>query len=405
MEARNRLDGKRILLGVSGSIAAYKAADILRRLQDNGAEVRVVMTGNAERFISRLTFEALSGKPVPGAAFPDWEQPGIGHIDVTDQLDVAVVAPATANLIGKLASGIADDTLTTALTALDCPLVIAPAMNDRMYRSPVVQKNIAFLREQGVRFVEPGTGQLACGSIGQGRLADVDVIVRAVGDALPAGDLAGLTVLVTAGPTREPIDAVRFISNPSTGKMGFALADAARSRGAEVILVSGPTDVPPPRGLTFIPVKSAADMKQAAMEHAKSADIVIMAAAVSDFRPVSAHNRKIKKQEAPTVIELERTDDILAAVGTIPGRRMLVGFAAETDDLLNNAVKKLKDKKLDMIVANDLLKPGAGFAADTNAVTVLDSAGSRTELPVMPKTKIAEILIDKIVEFRKKNFF
>ncbi len=405
MEARNRLDGKRVLLGVSGSIAAYKAADILRRLQDNGAEVRVVMTGNAERFVSRLTFEALSGKAVPGAEFPDWEQPGIGHIDITTDLDVALVAPATANLIGKIASGIADDTLTTALTAIECPLIIAPAMNDRMYRNPVLQKNIAFLKEHGVRFVEPGTGSLACGATGQGRLADVDLILQTVSEAVPAGDLAGLTVLVTAGPTREPIDAVRFISNPSSGKMGFALAAAARGRGADVTVVSGPTEVQPPRGLTFIPVKSAADMKQAVMEHVKRSDIVIMAAAVSDFRPVSAHNRKIKKQEAPAVIELERTDDILKAVGTVPGRRMLVGFAAETDDLLNNAVKKLKDKKLDIIVANDVLKQGAGFGADTNAVTVIDSSGSRTEIPLMLKTKIAELLMDKIVEFRKKSFF
>lgn len=400
METRNRLDGKRVLLGVSGSIAAYKAVDILRRLQDQGAVVRVVMTRNAERFVTRLTFETLTGSSVPAADFPDSEQPGIGHIDVTDRLDIALVAPATANVIGKIASGIADDTLTTALIAADCPIVMAPAMNDRMYRNPVVQKNIAFLTGQGIRFIEPATGSLACGSVGQGRLADVEMIVQAVSESLPAGDLAGVTVLVTAGPTREPIDAVRFISNPSTGKMGYALASAARARGAEVILVSGPTHVVPGDGMTVVSVNTAADMNQAVMEHVKGSDIVIMAAAVSDFRPASPVARKIKKQEAPTKIELERTADILTAVGKAPGKRIVVGFAAETDDLSENAIKKLRDKNLDMIVANDLLQQGAGFGGDTNAVTLIERSGFQTELPVMPKTKIAELILDKIVQLR-----
>jgi phosphopantothenoylcysteine decarboxylase/phosphopantothenate--cysteine ligase len=391
-----------VLLGVSGSIAAYKAVDLLRRLQERGAEVRVVMTRNATRFVSPLTFETLSGQPVPSGEFQDWEQQGIGHIDITAGLDIAIMAPATANVIGKLASGIADDALTTAFTAVDCPLVVAPAMNDRMFRNPVVGRNIALLKELGVRFVEPGTGPLACGTVGQGRLADIDHIMNEISAVLPAADLAGATVLVTAGPTREPIDAVRFISNPSTGKMGFALASAARARGADVILVTGPTLIPPPAGITVVPVTSAAEMQQAVMSHVAQADIVIMAAAVSDFRPSMSHDRKIKKQEAPTVLQLERTEDILAAVGRTPGKRLLIGFAAETDDVVGNAVKKLKDKNLDMIIANDLLRPGAGFGVDTNSVTIIERSGSVTELPVMAKAAIATRIFDKIAELKKK---
>lgn len=246
MEPRNKLAGKQVLLGVSGSIAAYKAADVLRRLQERGARVSVVMTRHAERFVTRLTFEALSGNPVPDPEFQD--RPGIGHVDLTSGIDAALVAPATADLIGKVASGIADDTLTTSLMAVACPLIMAPAMNDRMYRNPAVQRNISLLKERGVRFVEPGTGHLACGTEGQGRLADTDLIAQAVSDSFPDADLAGLTVLVTAGPTREPIDAVRFISNPSSGKMGYACAAEASARGAKVILVSGPVVSDPPGG-------------------------------------------------------------------------------------------------------------------------------------------------------------
>jgi phosphopantothenoylcysteine decarboxylase/phosphopantothenate--cysteine ligase len=395
-------DGKRILLGVSGSIAAYKAVDVLRRLQELGADVRVVLTANAERFVSRLTFETLSGHPVPDADFQGWGTSGIGHIEVTDGIDLAIVAPATANIIGKAASGIADDTLTSALIALDCPLVLAPAMNDRMYRNAVVQENIARLKARGVTVVEPGTGSLACGTIGQGRLADTDVIVRTLAGCLPCRDLEGATVLVTAGPTREAIDAVRFISNPSTGKMGFALAAAARNRGARVILIAGPGEAAPPAGLEFIRITSAADMYAAAMEHADRADIVIMAAAVSDFKPSTAAERKIKKQEAPMMIHLEQTKDILLHLGSVPGKRMLVGFAAETDNLVENAGKKLLEKHLDMIIANDLRQKGAGFACDTNSVTILDRSGGVAELPIMSKGDIAERILDKIVELRKK---
>jgi len=402
VEPRTRLEGKRILLGVSGSIAAYKAVELLRRLQEQGADVRVVLTRNAERFVTSLTFETLSGNPVPGAEFQEREQAGIGHIDLTGGLDLAVIAPATANVIGKVASGIADDTLTTALTAVECPVIMAPAMNDRMYRNAVVRKNIALLRAQGIRFVEPGTGELACGTVGQGRLADVDLILREIAAALPPGDLAGMKIVVTAGPTRERIDAVRFISNPSTGRMGFALAAAAYGRGADVVLISGPTEVIPPRGPVLIRVTSAAEMLQAVLEHRTRADVLIMAAAVSDFKPARSSERKIKKQEAATMLELARTEDILATVGRLPGRPLLVGFAAETDDLLDNARKKMKEKDIDLIVANDLSKQGAGFAVDTNSVTLIERSGGMTEIPLMPKAEIAARIMDKIVELKKR---
>lgn len=399
---RNSLQGKRILLGVTGSIAAYKAVDILRRLQDQGADVRVAMTKNAARFVSPLTFETLSRHPVPCAEFQEREQPGIGHIDITEGLDIALVAPATANVLGKVASGIADDTLTTALLALDCPLIMAPAMNDRMYGNPVVRENIAFLKDKGVLFVEPETGELACGTVGQGRLADADRILQALIGALPGGVLSGSTVLVTAGPTREPIDAVRFISNPSTGKMGFAIAAAAAARGASVVLIVGPTELEPPKTARIIKVKTAADMCRAVLEQVPSAEILIMAAAVSDFKPVQSSPKKIKKQDAPMSIDMERTEDILAMVARQPGRRIVVGFAAETDDLPANAEKKLKDKNLDLIVANDVLKEGAGFGTDTNSVTMIDRTGTRTEIPLLSKAEIASRIMDKVIELKKK---
>ena len=394
------LSGKRVLLGVTGSIAAYKAVDILRRLKEQGAEVRVVMTKNATRFISPLTFEALSGKPVLCDEFQDWEKDSIGHIDVSANQDVALIAPATANIIGKVAAGIADDALTTTLMAVECPVVMAPAMNDRMYRNPVLRKNIQFLKEQGVRFIEPETGPLACGTAGQGRLADPASIIREISSMFLPQDLAGITILVTAGPTREPIDRVRFISNPSSGKMGYALAAAARERGAAVVLISGPSHLPSPSGVKVIRVLTADDMYRAVMEHAGTAQVIIMAAAVSDFKPAVSTDHKIKKHEAPTILQLEPTRDILLELGKTAGERFLVGFAAETDNVHQNAIKKLKEKKLDMIVANDLARAGAGFEIDTNSVTIIDRTGKSAELPVMQKSEIAAHILDKIVELK-----
>jgi phosphopantothenoylcysteine decarboxylase/phosphopantothenate--cysteine ligase len=394
------LSGKRILLGVTGSIAAYKAVDVLRRLKEAGADVRVVMTKNATRFISPLTFEALSGRPVLCDEFQDWEKSSIGHIDVSANQDLALIAPATANIIGKAAAGIADDALTTALMALECPVVMAPAMNDRMYRHPALRRNIRILKEQGMRFIEPEAGPLACGTTGQGRLADPLTIVREVSSVLVPKDFTGVTILVTAGPTREPIDTVRFISNPSSGKMGYSIAAAARDRGAQVVLISGPTNLPPIYGVKSVPVLSAEDMYRAVMDHVGETHVVIMAAAVSDFRPAVFTDRKIKKQEASVILQLEPTRDILLELGKIAGKRFLVGFAAETDNLRQNALKKLQEKHLDMIVANDLLRAGAGFGTDTNAVTIIDRNGTETELPVMPKTEIAAHVLDKIVELK-----
>jgi phosphopantothenoylcysteine decarboxylase/phosphopantothenate--cysteine ligase len=394
------VSGKRVLLGVTGSIAAYKATDILRRLTEQGAEVRVVMTKNATRFISPLTFVALSGKPVLCDEFQDWEQNSIGHMDVASHQDLALIAPATANVIGKVAAGIADDALTTTLMAVECPVVMAPAMNDRMYRNPVLRKNIQFLKEQGVRFIEPGTGPLACGTVGRGRLADTESIIREISSMFLPQDLAGITILVTAGPTREQIDRVRFISNPSSGKMGYALAAAARDRGAAVVLISGPSHLPSPYGIKVIRVLSADDMYRAVMEHVEGKQVVIMAAAVSDFKPAYSTDHKIKKHEAPTTLQLEPTRDILLEISKTAGTRFLVGFAAETDNVYHNAVKKLKEKKLDMIVANDLAKAGAGFDTDTNSVTIIDRTEKSMELPVMHKSEIAAHILDKIVELK-----
>ena len=397
------LSGKRILLGVTGSIAAYKAVDILRRLSERGAEVRVAMTEHAARFVSPLTFETLSGMAVLYDEFRGGERTAIGHIEITNGLDAALVAPATANVIGKLAAGIADDSLTSALMALGCPLLIAPAMNDRMYCNPVLRQNIAGLKAVGVRFIDPETGNLACGVTGQGRLAETDRIIGELASLLLPQDLAGHNVLVTAGPTREQIDAVRFISNPSTGKMGYALAAATKERGANVVLISGPTQLAPPPGVTVVPVVSAGEMHDAVMERVSDIDIVIMAAAVSDFRPLRSAGRKIKKEDAPDVLQLERTVDILSKLGKAGGTRLLVGFAAETDAVEQNALKKLRDKNLDLIVMNDILRPGSGFGTDTNAVTILDRAGKRYELPTLPKREAARSIVNVVVDLMKQR--
>ena len=404
MGQNNRFIGKRVLLGVTGSIAAYKAVDILRRLTELGAEVRVAMTDSASRFISPLTFEVLSGRPVLLDEYREPNGTAIAHIDITEGLDAALIAPATANSIGKMAAGIADNALTSAVLALGCPLLVAPAMNDRMFRNDLVQRNIRTLQEAGVRFIEPGIGSLACGTIGKGRLADIDQIINELSALLAPQDLAGKTLLVTAGPTREHVDAVRFISNPSTGRMGYALAAAARERGAEVVLITGPSQLVPPQGVTVIPVVSAFDMRSAVLANVERSHAVIMAAAVSDFRPVQASTRKIKKEAAESTIALERTEDILQELGAAAnGRRLLVGFAAETDDVEQNALKKLKEKNLDLIVVNDLLKTGSGFGTDTNAVVLMKRDGTRIEVPTQLKTEIARRIMDSIVELMRKN--
>ncbi|NTW58879.1 MAG: bifunctional phosphopantothenoylcysteine decarboxylase/phosphopantothenate--cysteine ligase CoaBC [Nitrospirae bacterium] len=397
------LSGKRILLGVSGGIAAYKAVEVLRKLMELGAEVRVAMTRNAARFVAPLTFSALSGKPVLTDEFSEDGWGPMGHIAVTDGLDLALVAPATANIIGKLSAGIADDALSTALMAAECPVIIAPAMNERMFRNAFLQRNVGSLRAAGIRIVEPDIGALACGTSGQGRLASPDRIVQAVQAALSLKDLAGVTVLVTAGPTREPIDAARFISNPSTGKMGYALAIEARNRGADVMLISGPTHLHPPQGVNYRSVTTAAEMHRAVREHASQCQIIIMAAAVSDFRPKEPFERKLKKEEASLAVTLERTEDILQGLGDARRGQVLVGFAAETDDLIRNAGYKLKKKNLDLIVANTIGLPGRGFASDMNEAVLMERGGKITELPHMTKTELAARIMDAVVELKKNQ--
>ncbi len=400
------LSGRRILMGVSGSIAAYKAPDVVRRLRDQGAAVRVAMTRNATRFVTPLTFEAVSGHPVLWDEFAAGATGPMGHITVSEGLDCALVAPATANLIGKLAAGIADDALTTVLMAASCPLIIAPAMNIRMYRNAFLQRNIRLLRDAGVRFVDPEEGSLACGDTGQGRLASTERILEAVREALPGGrSLAGERVLVTAGPTQEPIDAVRFISNPSSGRMGYALAAAARDRGAEVTLVSGPSFLAPPTGMQTVFVRTAAEMHKAVRELAEASTIIIMAAAVSDFRPAQPREEKVKKEEAELTITLERTEDILFELGAQKrkGNRMLVGFAAESENLAENARAKLDRKNLDLVVANDITDAEAGFGSSRNRVAMLDRYGTYTELPLLSKEEVALHIIDKISELKVKQ--
>lgn len=397
------LSGKRILLGVSGGIAAYKAVEVLRKLMELGAEVRVVMTRNAARFVAPLTFSALSGKPVLTDEFSEYGWGPMGHIAVTDGLDLALVAPATANIIGKLSAGIADDALSTALMAAECPVIVAPAMNERMFRNAFLQRNIGNLRAAGIRIEEPEVGSLACGTSGQGRLASPGRIVQAVQAALSPKDLVGMTVLVTAGPTREPIDAARFISNPSTGKMGYALAAEARNRGAGVMLIAGPTHLHPPQGVNLISVTTAAEMLRAVQDHAGRCQIIIMAAAVSDFRPKEPSERKIKKESASLAITLERTEDILQGLGDAREGRVLVGFAAETEDLIRNAGDKLKKKNLDLIVANTIGLPGRGFASDMNEAVMMERGGKVTELPRMTKTELATRIMDTIVELKKNQ--
>jgi len=391
---------RRIVIGVSGGIAAYKACDLVSRLVQAGAQVRVVMTENAQRFVSPMSFATLSNQPV---ATDMWaERDEIAHIALADFAEVVMVAPATANLIGKFAAGIADDLLSTALLTVTCPVLLAPAMNTRMLQNPAVQANLAVLRERGVGIVEPEPGRLACGDSGPGRLPPTAVLVEAIQRALTTtaeGPLAGRRVLVTAGPTREALDPVRFLSNPSTGKMGYALAAAAAARGAQVILVSGPTQLESPAGVEVVRVTSAAEMHDAVQEHAGAADVFIGAAAVADFRPAQREASKIKKAaRAELTITLERTSDIIASVARWTPRPVIVGFAAETDEVQANAQRKLQEKGLDLVVANDVSAADSGFAADTNAVTLLDATGAVETWPTMTKAEVAARVLERVAQ-------
>ena len=394
------LKGKKIVLGVTGGIAAYKAAELVRELVRSGAEVFVVMTRSAQEFITPLTLQTLSGNKVATELFSLLEESEIGHISLADRADILVIAPATANIIGKIAGGIADDLLSTVVMATQAPVLLAPAMNVHMWENSITQENIQKLRARGYHFIDPEAGELACGYEGKGRLAEIPAIVEEVQTLLSPKDYSGETILVTAGPTEEPIDPVRFLSNRSSGKMGFAVSRAARRRGAQVTLVSGPTALTPPAHLRFIPVRTAAQMREAVLENLQAASIVVMAAAVSDFRPQGTREEKIKKSKANLNLPLELNPDILYEAGQKKGTRLLIGFAAETHDLLQNARQKLAEKNLDLIVANDVSLPGAGFAADTNIVKLIDRRGNIEELPLMGKEEVADLILDRLVKLR-----
>jgi phosphopantothenoylcysteine decarboxylase/phosphopantothenate--cysteine ligase len=395
----------KVAVGVTGGIAAYKAAELVRLLQEKGLRVQVIMTRAAQEFVRPLTFAALSGEKVITDMFTSAQSDApnidsaVEHIAVAQAIDALVVAPATADVIAKFAHGQADDFLTTLFLATTAPVVVAPAMNVNMWDNAATQSNVQTLRQRGVRIVDPDSGYLACGMIGAGRLAANDKIVEAVLTALGAApDLAGETVMVTAGGTREPIDPVRFIGNRSSGRMGYALAEAALRRGAKVILISGPTALQPPSAAEFVSVQTAAEMRDAVMSRLERATIVIKAAAVADFTVRGAAEQKIKRK-GPITLELEPTPDILAEVAAKKGRRLVIGFAAETQDALENARKKLETKSLDAIVVNDVGQPGIGFDSERNAVSILTAAGVE-HVPEMSKWEVAHRVLDAVVKLR-----
>jgi phosphopantothenoylcysteine decarboxylase/phosphopantothenate--cysteine ligase len=390
------LKDRSILLGVTGGIAAYKALELTRLLALQGARVRVVMTWSATEFVRPLSFEVLSGQPVCTHLFETGAESRIGHIEVATGAQVAVVAPATANVIGKLAHGIADDYLTTTLLACTAPKIICPAMNVNMYESQVVQENLVRLRSRGFRQVGPESGDLACGAQGLGRLAPVDEILESIRQECSLPSLRGKRVLVTAGPTWEAMDPVRHLTNPSSGKMGYALARVARRRGADTVLISGPTALIAPPGVRLVHIRSAREMYHEVMEVFPEVDAVVMAAAVSDYRPKGKAAHKIKKAADAYTMELERNDDILWQLGQQKKDQVLVGFAAETENVAEHARKKLHEKNLDFIVANDLGEPNSGFGSDTNGAIILWPDGAAELLPIQHKEMLAEEIWDRL---------
>jgi phosphopantothenoylcysteine decarboxylase/phosphopantothenate--cysteine ligase len=401
-------------LGITGGIAAYKAAELASTLNQAGAEVHVIMTRAAQKFIRPITFQALTGQSVHTAMFTRLIGWRVAHVDLATRSDLIVIVPATANILGKLAHGIADDLLSTTLLAATCPVLLCPAMNASMYQNPIVQANIKCLKELGYYIIEPATGWLACGQEGPGRLPALDLIFNHIKDLLiktskagsmPArGDWQGLTVMVTAGGTKEPLDPIRYISNRSSGKMGYALARAALKRGAQVILISAPTGMSPPAGAKVIWVERAREMYEQVLTHASKADIVFQAAAVADYSPRFTANQKIKKKDEVYLLELEKTPDILFELGQRKQtHQILVGFAAETENLEENARRKLAQKNLDLIVANDVTQPGSGFGQDTNIVKIIYPDGKIISLPQMEKTVLAHHILDLVLPLRLKK--
>jgi len=396
------LGGRELILGVTGSIAAYKAVYLLRELVRLGARVTVVRTAHAERFVGDLTWRTLSGRPVLADLFDPQSGEAVEHVAIAERADAVVVAPATANLLAKAAHGLADDFLTTVLLAARGPVLMVPAMDGGMWDHAAVCANVATLRERGVVVLEPDAGGLASGLSGKGRLPEVDAIVEALERLLtPARDLEGERLLVTSGPTREPIDPVRYLSNRSSGKMGHAITTAALRRGAAVTLISGPTALTPPPGATFVPVQTAEEMREAALQHLAAATVVIKAAAVADYRVANPAGQKIKsKKDEGLTLDLVPNPDILRELAARKGRTFLVGFAAETNDLRQNAQAKLAAKGIDLLVANDVSRKGIGFEADDNQVVLLDRWGGEIELPMMSKIAVADAILDRVLALR-----
>jgi phosphopantothenoylcysteine decarboxylase/phosphopantothenate--cysteine ligase len=399
------LKDKKIILGITGGIAAYKACDILRRLKKIGAEVVVVMTENAKKFITPLTLETLSENEVVTEMFPKRRFVGVRHVDLAGWADLILIAPATANIIGKIRAGIADDILTTIVISSKAPVLIAPAMNVNMFENPIFRENLRYLEKLGYRFVEPEVGELASGIVAKGRLAEPEIIVgEAVKLLTRKKDLEGKSILITASRTEEPLDPVRYLANRASGKMGYAIAQEAYQRGAKVTLISGPSNLPSPSGLNFIQVKTAKEMLAAVRSAFKKANALIMAAAVSDFSPSVISKDKIKKGEGQILLKLKPTVDILKEMGRKKKEKILVGFSLETGDQIKNAKKKLAQKNLDLIVVNNPNVSGAGFEVDTNQVTLIDKRGKTEKLPLLSKKEVAAKILDKVkLLLRKKR--
>ena len=392
-----------IVLGVSGGIACYKAVELVRLLVRDGYAVQVVMTREATEFVTALTFQTISSRPVATETFNLTQESEIGHINLAEQADLFVIAPATANIIGKIAAGIADDLLTTVVMATRAPVLLAPSMNVHMYENPILQENIRKLRRLGFHFMEPAEGYLACGYEGKGRLPEPEEIVEEIRRLFKKKDLVGERLLVTAGPSQEPLDPVRFVTSRSSGKMGYALARAGLRRGAEVTLVSGPTSLMLPAGVRLVRVKTAAEMRQAVLKEFPSATVVLMAAAVADYGPEQFSSQKLKKGAKPIQLKLKPNPDILKELGARKSGQTLIGFAAETQELVANAQRKLREKSLDLIVANNVTEEGSGFEGDTNVATILDRNGGLHSLPLMTKEELADRIYDLFLTLKAKS--
>lgn len=400
------LKGKNILLGVTGGIAVYKAADLVSRLKKQHANVEVIMTEAAMEFVNPLTFQTMSNNPVHTSMFNKIEVFDVEHISLAQKADVILVAPATANTIGKVANGIADNLLTTVIMASKANLIFAPAMNTEMYNNPLVQKNIKKLESLGSEFIQPGVGLLACGDYGAGKMAEPADIVDYVISSFVKKDLIGKKVVITAGPTIEPLDPVRYITNHSSGKMGYSLAKEAKNRGAEVTLISGPTSLTPPKDIKVVYVKTTEEMFTAVGEYFNDCDILIKSAAPSDYRPENVSDSKIKKKEGINDrlnINFVRNPDIAKHYGSLKEKQIIVGFAAETNNMREHALEKLKKKNFDFIVANDVTQEGAGFKADTNIISIYDKKGDITNYPIMSKENVAKIIMDRIYDIIKNK--